>query len=510
MSNEQAMAERTAELFEGIRGVVEHNVGGRVNVGKWLDPIGGRGSGRERVHADLAYFLGAVDQMVDILPAARLSVVRNEVSVAIRDDVVFVASFGFGRLHLLERRSGTDRLLGSFSHAMGTRAFLWRLCVTEWDRFELENSDIDSLRVIRTSRGVSFNVRSRTDSEGPSAIVWDAEDAISFARGGALEIEMLLETARMFVARGSSVTLSRLVSFENRVSGCLFGGAVGDALGYPVEFSTLDAITAAVGPIGVREFLAMPGLPHGAVSDDTQMTLFTADALARRDDRAPVRASLVDAYRDWYLTQTTSAAVPNAQNESKGCGTVMRSAPFGLVVSWTPEQSFGYAAQAAAITHGHPTAHVAAGALAMLIRLLVAGEPLAQAVAQTLKHVVREEDSTGLTETSTALRKAANPVDGWSGGHESVDSLAAGWIAEEALAIAVYCALRFPERDQIEDALVFAVTHSGDSHSTGSICGNILGALHGADAIPERWRHAVEGRDTIQAVAVSVALANVG
>ena len=203
----------------------------------------------------------------------------------------------------------------------------------------------------------------------------------------------------------------------------------------------------------------------------------------------------------------TAELVPNARNQSKGCGTVMRSAPFGLVLSWTPEQAYDYAAQSAAITHGHPTAHVAAGALAMLVRLLVTGQPLSSAVAVMLRHVVREE-SDGRTETSAALYKAANPVDGWTLSHQSVDTLGEGWVAEEALAIAVYCALRFPGRDQVEDALVFAVTHSGDSDSTGSICGNILGALHGVDAIPDRWRNAVEGRDTILAVANK--LANTG
>ncbi|WP_307801083.1 ADP-ribosylglycohydrolase family protein [Microbispora triticiradicis] len=55
---------------------------------------------------------------------------------------------------------------------------------------------------------------------------------------------------------------------------------------------------------------------------------------------------------------------------------------------------------------------------------------------------------------------------------EKVESLGAGWVAEEALAIAVYCALAQPDP---REALLLAVDHSGDSDSTGVVCGNILG-----------------------------------
>ena len=63
--------------------------------------------------------------------------------------------------------------------------------------------------------------------------------------------------------------------------------------------------------------------------------------------------------------------------------------------------------------------------------------------------------------------------------------------------IAVYCALSNPAPDQVRDALTLAVTHSGDSDSTGAICGNILGAAHGLSAIPAELAFDVEGRGTL-------------
>ena len=79
-----------------------------------------------------------------------------------------------------------------------------------------------------------------------------------------------------------------------------------------------------------------------------------------------------------------------------------------------------------------------------------------------------------------------------------VEGLGGAWIGEEALAIAVYCALVYPRHDQVLEALSLAVSHGGDSDSTGAICGNILGALHAAAALPRHLVESVEGRMSIE------------
>lgn len=63
--------------------------------------------------------------------------------------------------------------------------------------------------------------------------------------------------------------------------------------------------------------------------------------------------------------------------------------------------------------------------------------------------------------------------------------------------MSVHCALAHPAPDEMREALLLAVNHSGDSDSTGAITGNILGALHGERAVPAAWAAAVEGRETI-------------
>ncbi|WP_031475880.1 ADP-ribosylglycohydrolase family protein [Streptomyces bicolor] len=342
--------------------------------------------------------------------------------------------------------------------------------------------------------------------------------------------------------------------YRARVRGCLLGGALGDALGYPIEFSSLERIRAANGDSGITGLL-FPGDSDGArISDDTQMTLFTAEALiqARRRERLKGIgggwALLVRwAYERWLETQRhpgpEHAAPPQSgapegglitqawlfarrapgnacvsgiaqmyapdphlaldgrpgevNPDSKGCGAVMRSAPFGLVNS--ADEAFAMAARAAQITHGHPTGYYAAGAMAAIVAHLVAGDSLEGAVPRTLRLLRRHP---GHEETSAALAEALDLAEQGSPTAEKVESLGEGWVAEQALAIGVYCALVAPG---VRDALLLAVNHSGDSDSTGSVCGNLLGARYGDVGLPHDWLERVEGRAPIAALADDLA-----
>ena len=319
-----------------------------------------------------------------------------------------------------------------------------------------------------------------------------------------------------------------------RIHGLLLGGAIGDALGAPVEFWGSDRIAREL-PDGLRDFIPSGYGPElGLVTDDTQMTLFTLEALLRFDVEMLVDpiTDLHRSYLEWWDTQclteppadaepgtlraeawlyarrapgtTCSAALAAsrdrlgtpASNNSKGCGAVMRSAPFGLVpVPDGPQLAWA----GAALTHGHPTGQVSSAAFARLINSLLGGESLVDAVEDALMCACAFP---GGAETQAALQAAIDlAASDQLPSQALVESLGGAWIGAEALAIGVYCALVYPERDQILDALSLAVCHGGDSDSTGAICGNILGAMHGADALPAHLVEAVEGRDLIQRLA---------
>ena len=78
---------------------------------------------------------------------------------------------------------------------------------------------------------------------------------------------------------------------------------------------------------------------------------------------------------------------------------------------------------------------------------------------------------------------------------ENIHRLGEGWVAEETLGIALYCALKYA--DDFSAGVIAAVNHKGDSDSTGAVTGNILGALLGLDAIDQKWKKDLELYDVI-------------
>lgn len=330
---------------------------------------------------------------------------------------------------------------------------------------------------------------------------------------------------------------------------CLLGGAIGDALGAPVEFLSRRDIVARFGANGITEYAPAFGR-LGAITDDTQMTLFTAEGALRAYVRANTRGichspSVIHyAYLRWLRTQADDAEAAKdeyadgwlithrelfarrapgltclsalnvsrerlgspAVNDSKGCGGVMRVAPIGMLyrsmANRNPrgadrgrKEAFSLACDAAALTHGHPTGFLSAGAFAVLVFELLGGASLVEGVnaAQNLlaEREHHEETAHALAH-ALVLAKDDTPAD------EALSKLGQGWVAEEALAIAVFCAARARDFDS---GIIMAVNHDGDSDSTGSMTGQLLGAMLGMSAIADRWLASLELRDAIETIA---------
>jgi ADP-ribosylglycohydrolase len=328
-----------------------------------------------------------------------------------------------------------------------------------------------------------------------------------------------------------------------RIRGCLLGGAVGDALGAPVEFMGLAGIRARFGPDGIRDFAPAYGR-IGAITDDTQMTLFTAEGLFLAWRRswtygiAHAPSMIHAGYMRWFVTQGGQAswvsgaaegllALPElhsrrapgatclaalgasrrygdvAVNDSKGCGGVMRVAPCGLFPPFapTPEAAFRLGCEAAALTHGHVSGILPSGHFAATIALLREGAGLAQALDGADALLAQQE---GAAETLAALAAARALAARGRPSPEALEQLGGGWVAEEALAIAVACAL---VAEDFADGVRLAANHSGDSDSTAAMAGNLLGALWGEAAIPAHWLDALELRAEIAVLADRLAAA---
>ena len=329
--------------------------------------------------------------------------------------------------------------------------------------------------------------------------------------------------------------------------GCLLGGAVGDALGASIEFQSLSQIQATFGQQGLTEYEPAYGR-KGAITDDTQMSLFTAEGLILSRIRAEynqgqqVVPAVYHALLRWLYTQDThrqneliktfgtcsivdgillshqeffSRRAPGNSclsslrsgkmgtmstpiNDSKGCGGVMRSAPVGLMYR-DSEKAFQVASECAAITHGHPTGYLASGFLAACISRILSGEALVDAIddsIQILKQYQNHQECLNAIEQALEQSEIADVTP------ESVENLGEGWVAEEALAISLYCALK--AGDDFRKGVLLAVNHSGDSDSTGSITGNIIGTAYGVETIPLNWVVDLELKDVIEEIAADL------
>lgn len=331
-----------------------------------------------------------------------------------------------------------------------------------------------------------------------------------------------------------------------RYRGCLLAGGVGDQLGNDVEFMHRSNMLLQYGENGVRTM-------SRHITDDTQMTLFTAEGmLMGLRHGMPMPACVYQSYLDWYRTQMPRAkggvfgkestlmqeerlhvrrapgntclsalgsgemgTIDEPINRSKGCGGVMRTAPCGMLkMVATPDPEDAYAMQgamAAAITHSHQMGYVPAAMLADMVHqiLLEDGRTLMEITRDSLVRVVRLFGaSPAMVMFNWMMTRAMELAETAVPAHVAIAELGEGWVGDEALAVAVYCALKY--QDNMADCLSAAVTHDGDSDSTGAIAGNILGAWLGVDGIPAEWLEQLEMRGVIDDMACRLYAASEG
>lgn len=334
----------------------------------------------------------------------------------------------------------------------------------------------------------------------------------------------------------------------SKFTGCLLCGAAGDALGYPVEFYRYQNIVDEFGEKGITEYSLADGVAQ--ISDDTQMTLFTANALLYGTTqvktgrgRASYREYIYRGYLDWLKSQgyyveekdcswlldvpeiyamrapgnTCLDALMSGKagsvrfriNDSKGCGGIMRVAPVGLYfigrdVEQKDVDMLG--AEAAALTHGHELGYIPAAAFTHIISL-AADESVKSALGEIVNESIAAtealfKDAEHIGEFSDIMRRAVELSHGDMPDVDAINSLGRGCVAEETLAIAVYCALKY--ENDFEKALTASVNHGGDSDSTGAVTGNILGAYLGLKAIPEKFIEQLELKEIIKEIAADL------
>jgi ADP-ribosylglycohydrolase len=294
--------------------------------------------------------------------------------------------------------------------------------------------------------------------------------------------------------------------------------ALGDALGMPVEFKSIENIRETYGGNGIQDLNE-----NSPWTDDTEMTMAVTRALMRlgsADDIKKLDPEIIghtfaEEFIDWLENPgyapgiTSSNAVIllkkkgpdqwrfSGNNDSKGCGTVMRAAPLGVwfapaLISEIASTSgpyhellFNVSKIQSEITHGHKAATAAALAGSYAVTLALNGISPDKMVRSIEKYCnpLHSDFESAMVRLKTSLAKRESGM--FRTDLDALDHIGQGWVGDEAFTMALYAAIRYP--NDLKTCLRVSVNHSGDSDSVACIAGSILGALHGMSIIPEEW-----------------------
>ena len=298
-------------------------------------------------------------------------------------------------------------------------------------------------------------------------------------------------------------------------------GAIGDAFGYQVEFDKIDTIKQKYGIFGIK--YEESNLEKDA-SDDTQMTLFLWDAIIKYIknnevyDEKSFTKEVHKSFMEWFSTQThhpvysSEFAISNSSilsneelfkrqapgatclsalstntarstvkkiNDSKGCGSVMRVAPLLLLkehYKLTNEALFVASMNQAAITHGNDEGMAATSFFTIILEELKNQKSVDEAYHIALNLTYKLKPNKFSSYIESVYKKAQEP--NLLKENDLTDQIGEGWIADEAVGVALYCAVK---AQSFAHCLELSSNHSGDSDSTASMAAQLYVAKNGLD-----------------------------
>ena len=323
----------------------------------------------------------------------------------------------------------------------------------------------------------------------------------------------------------------------DRIAGSIVGLAIGDALGYPHEFRTVAQVRREIGPAGLVDFVALKDRrfsrpiivgtdhPPGTFTDDTQMSLAVAEALivcGSEPDRDALMTEMAHRFVEWYFSDdndrspgaATGAACTALRDgtswrdsgvkDSKGCGANMRVAPIGLYFD-DLDTVADVARRCASITHGHPCGSEGAAAAAVCVALALRGASPPDIHAEVARRISGRAMALEALWSRIPWLLDRAPGEVLVALEDNPAGLGESWVAEEAIAAAMYCFWRHP--DDFHACVVEAANTDGDSDSIACIAGSIVGARVGLAGLPPHLVSRVEKSKHLHDVAQRLAAA---
>ena len=291
-----------------------------------------------------------------------------------------------------------------------------------------------------------------------------------------------------------------MINLAKKIQGCLFGLAVGDALGGPTEGMSIEEVAKRFGKI--LDFLS----DDQSGSDDTEEALFNARLLLVHGDNLTS-----DVIADAWLNDIASGrsdfkgagfsdviAINNLRMGIRpplsgghihawSDGLAMRVAPFGIFHAGSPELAARFARLDGCVTNAGEG--ILAGELvAAAISMIIDGQSARDSIEQALRMI--PADSWTFRATNRAMSIADRSPNVWEAMTPLYDSLACTYypwadLAPEAVALAF--GLAIASKGTFEDAVLSGANIGRDADTIAAIAGSVIGAEAGIDAIPGRW-----------------------
>lgn len=279
-----------------------------------------------------------------------------------------------------------------------------------------------------------------------------------------------------------------------RYQGCLVGAAVGDALGAPAEFhSTAEIYQKYNGPL--REMVGGGYFKWdiGQTTDDTDMSMGIVNSVVHKGKYDPT--DIASNFVDWLYSKPRDIGGTTASGlkfiaeggdyreagkknllrlNTAPNGSIMRTAPIGLIFRGNNEKMAQASDEVSAMTHAHPECLLACRMTNTLVADLAAGASKQQALDNLYSSFASNRFATGMIEDALKGNYYRHVYQNVGGGY-----------VFESFNIALDA---FIKHNNFEDAVVYAVNLGGDADSQATVAGAFAGAHYGIDAIPDRWK----------------------
>ncbi|MBL7830236.1 MAG: ADP-ribosylglycohydrolase family protein [Saprospiraceae bacterium] len=299
------------------------------------------------------------------------------------------------------------------------------------------------------------------------------------------------------------------------VKAILFGVAVGDALGVPVEFKSRQAISK--NPVTDMIGYGTHNLPAGTWSDDSSLTFCLAEALTQEFNLNNIGQNFVRWYQENYWTPhgnvfdigiATREAISRLEDGEKpelaggfedsdnGNGSLMRILPLVFYLLDKPiKERFDITKKVSSITHGHFRSVIACFYYLEFALQILAGKDKFE-IYQNLQTEISNH-LTSLTINPAEIAIFDRLLKGKLAKLDEDEIQSSGYVLH-TLEASIWCLLT---TDNYKEAVLKAVNLGSDTDTTGAVTGGLAGLLYGLDNIPKRWITQLARKEDIENLA---------